>query len=650
MQSLIRKHRQALAIFIFLAIGVPMLFFGVPEFWKANNLRQEINIGKVGDVPLKADDFSRMLAPYRNRADKDGNVPSFASLEADGTVQRIIDRMVDAAVITNVEEQRHFDVNKELLVQQLKDFPDFKDENGNFDVKIWNQWVESPTVKWNDIYDRVRESVSRQVFMEMAIAPASRVLESDITKELEKKSTTLRVKYYKVDPGVEPTEEQIKATYDAEVAKEKPKYKKPDQYIVDYVALSLQAPVPALANDVLKQARDGADFAALADTNSMLKAKNGGEMGGWQRERENESEQRKPLFALKVGEISDPVPSALGYYIYKVDEERTAEDGVREVKARQILIEAKLSDEEKAAVLAKANEIAAKARTAGSLAKAVEETNALGESLEIKRSPKFDRESTDIEGITRIDLAKFRGAFDAVDETTKYNPIESGQHIFVAEVAEKIDGPVPPLEEIHDKVTEDTVRSLKAEEPYIGKVKEFAEKIKAQVTNIDEIPAKFPELKGAVGESEDFKVSDFIVKIPAAAPAQDRPFIPADKTYDMLVGKQPGAFAGPITGFGGNDANFVQLIEIKPPTEEDKKTWDAQRKEIRDQRVNRAKNELMQDLTKDLTARTMNEFLVERDEATLGRLLERDRPAAATETPATEAPTESAPAADGAAK
>jgi len=657
MQSMIRKHKQALAIFIFVVIGIPMVFFGVPEFWNSPNSRQEVSIGKVGDVPLKAQDFTQMLAPFRNRTGPDGQETTFASLEADGTVDKIIGRMIDGAVITNVDQQRKFDVDKSLLESQLKEFSDFKDEQGNFDAKLWNQWVESPTVNWNEIYERVRESVSRQVFMDMALAPAGRVLEADITKELEKKSTAMRVKYYKVDPGVTPTEEQIKATYDKEVAKTdgKPKYKKPDQYVIDYVALSLQAPVPALATDLVKQAREGSDFAALADANSMLKAKNGGEMGGWQRERENESEQRKPLFALKPGEVSEPVASALGYYIYKVDEERTAEDGVREVKARQILIEAKLSDEEKTAVLAKANEISEKAKSVG-LAKAVEELNAAGATFEIKRTPTFDRESTEIEGIARIDLAKFRSAFETLDVGTKLTVIESAQHNFVAEVAEKIDGPVPPLEEIREKVLEDTVRALKGEEPYLGQVKEAADKIKAQVANIDEIPTKFPDLKGTVGESEEFKVSDFIVKIPATATTTDRPFIPSDKVYDLLNGKAAGAFAGPLSGFGGGDAYFVQLIEMKPPTEEDKKTWDAQRKEIRDQRVNQAKNQLMEDLTKDLTASTITTLGFERDEEMIGQLLDRgNRTAPATEAPATgapaaAAPTESAPAADAATK
>jgi len=113
------------------------------------------------------------------------------------------------------------------------------------------------------------------------------------------------------------------------------------------------------------EAREGADFADLADKNSALKAKNGGEMGGWQRETPSTPDSRKPLFKLKPGEVSDPVPGATGYFIYKVDEEQTAADGVREVKGRQILIEAKLPDDEREKIIAKAKELSDKAKAAG---------------------------------------------------------------------------------------------------------------------------------------------------------------------------------------------------------------------------------------------------------------------------------------------
>ena len=661
MQDLIRKHRQLFAILIFVVIGFPMLFFGsqyssiTPTQTGANDAA----IGKVGEVPLKLEDVRRMVAPY-TRPQQDGSEKTLADLQVDGTLAKVIDRMTDGAIITNLEKQREFTVNKEVLEQQLKDLPDFKNpETQEFDKKIWNEWVASPQVNWNEIYERIQEDVSRQVFLDMVLAPANRVSDAEIAKELEKKYQTLKVKYYKVDVPVEPTEEQIKAQYDKELARTdgKPKYQKPDQFLVDYVAFSLQATVPPVAQEIIKQAREGGDFAALADQHSALSVKNGGEMGGWQRETPTTPESRKALFALKPGEVSEPVAGGNGFYIYKVDEERTAEDGVREVKGRQILLNAKMTEEDRAKVAAKAKELSDKAKAAGSLAKAVEEMNAAGAGLEIKRTPAFDKSAVALEGIAPADLMRFKMAFDTLTDATKYDPIdpgENGQHIYVAEVAEKTPGVVPPLEEIKEDVKKDAIRELKSQDDYKNKVKEAADKIKAAATSIDEIPAKFPELTGTVVESDPFKVKEFIVKVPSTVAPGERPFIPAEQVAEALEGKEPGQLAGPIAGFGGNDSYFVSLVEKTAATEEDKKEWEKERKDIRQQKVQQAKGELMQDLSKDLRERTRERFLVEVDSATLNEMVEASKPEPLAETPAApaEAPattateTPAAPAAD----
>lgn len=654
LQDLIRKHRQAFAILIFVVIGFPMLFFGTQ--WGrggASATRPKgQEIGKVGDVPLEAADFQRMIANFR-RPGPDGKEKTYAELEADGTVKKILDRMIDGAIITNLEKQRKFAVNKDLLASRLKELPDFKDEKGEFDKKMWNEWVASPEVNWNEIYARLEEDVARQVFIEMALAPANRVTDAELNKEIEQKFSSYKVKYYHVDPGVEPTQADLEATYKAgsEATGDRPaRYKKPDDFVVDYVAFPTVAAVPQLALDIVKQAREGGNFAELADKHSALKLKNGGEMNGWQRERENEPEQRKPLFALKAGEVSEPVAGASGYYIYKVEEEQTATDGVREVKARQILVEAKLSDEERDAILAKAKDLSEKAKTAGSLAKAVEEANAAGAGLEIKRTPKFNRESVGIEGLPSMDAMRFRTAFEDYSDEKKYEPIDPGKNsraIYVSELVERAPGAVPPLDEIKDRVTKDAIRELKSKEPYIGKAKELATKIKEQVKNIDEIAAKFPELKGAVAESDETKGKEFILKIPATAPSEDRPFIGTSSVIDAFKNAEPGALAGPIAGLMGNDQYFLQLVERKPPTDEDKKEFDNERVSLRAQKATEAKNDLMQDLTQDLRDTTKQKFQVELDQTVLGMMLDRDKKAESpAETPAPAAAETSAPAAD----
>jgi peptidyl-prolyl cis-trans isomerase C len=112
------------------------------------------------------------------------------------------------------------------------------------------------------------------------------------------------------------TDDKIKARYEELAAKFKPEDEVRARHIL--------VPTEAEANDLLKQVKDGADFAKLAtdkskDTGS---AKQGGDLGYFTR-----SAMVKPFaeaaFAMKVGDISDkPVKTEFGYHIIKLEDRR----------------------------------------------------------------------------------------------------------------------------------------------------------------------------------------------------------------------------------------------------------------------------------------------------------------------------------------
>jgi len=97
--------------------------------------------------------------------------------------------------------------------------------------------------------------------------------------------------------------------------------------------------------NIQNELNKGADFETLAQTYSDCpSAAQGGDLGYFSRG-QMVPEFEEAAFALEIGEVSEPVLTEFGYHLIRVDDKR---DG--EIKARHILIEATISDSDKARI------------------------------------------------------------------------------------------------------------------------------------------------------------------------------------------------------------------------------------------------------------------------------------------------------------
>ena len=139
-----------------------------------------------------------------------GKRPTYRDLDADGTAQSILDQLIDSTLIGIQEQRRNFSVDKAYVDRQMRKGPQFQNEDGGFDAELWNAWVrERADMDWKAYRNDLKNSVSRQVYLNMALAPAGRILDSEIDKELEADATKLEVKFAKIEPEVVPTEEEL---------------------------------------------------------------------------------------------------------------------------------------------------------------------------------------------------------------------------------------------------------------------------------------------------------------------------------------------------------------------------------------------------------------------------------------------------------
>lgn len=129
--------------------------------------------------------------------------------------------------------------------------------------------------------------------------------------------------------AVDKLQERMKAT-DQEI----------DAYLAGHPELDTDKKRRAQAEEVLKRARGGEDFAKLAQEFSTDGSKEKGGDLGWFGPGDMVPEFEKAAYALKPGEISDLVQSQFGFHIIKLEERKTeTQDGkpVEKVHARHIL-------------------------------------------------------------------------------------------------------------------------------------------------------------------------------------------------------------------------------------------------------------------------------------------------------------------------
>jgi len=274
--------------------------------------------------------------------------------------EQVWDQLVSDILLQQEVEGREITVTDAELFEYLKRFPPrelmenpaFLTPEGEFDYQKYLQALADPRVPWDQVEPYVRSNLSLSKLQQSVISLV-RVTEEEVRQFYADDTEKVKVKYLLVpvsqflQKDIPVSDSEIQAYYQAHQ----------DDFNVDqsanlsYVVFEKKTS-PAdeqktkeRLSDIKEEIEEGEDFAELAQefSDDQASAQNGGDLGWFGKGKMIEAFE-KASFALKPGEMSEPVKTEFGWHLIKVFDKRK-KGKETEIKASHILLKTRISQE-----------------------------------------------------------------------------------------------------------------------------------------------------------------------------------------------------------------------------------------------------------------------------------------------------------------
>jgi peptidyl-prolyl cis-trans isomerase D len=515
-----RRHRHWLKWSLGL-VCLAFVIFYIPEFLPRSGLgstaRAAGTVAIVEGKEIRADDFRRtyqsQLQAYRAAYGANMNERLLKQLGVD---RQILQQMIDDEAALTEAKRLSVRVSDQEVAHRIAQMPAFQ-ENGVFIGEArYRQLLQSqrPPLSPGSFEDNVRkalvvEKLRAQLTSWMSIGDAElereyrrrnemvklavvtvtpdslragvNVPDADVATYFESHQEDFRVpekrkiKYLLIDVDalraktVVP-EADIERAYNDNIAQ----YSTPEQVHASHILLKTdgrdEKEVKSRAEEVLKEAKSGADFAALAKKYSQdeATAKNGGDLDFFGRGR-MVPEFDTAVFAMQPGQISDLIKTQYGFHIIKLIDKKAG--------TTQPLSEVRTGLQEQLAMERAQTEAAAQAaRLAGLIKKPADlESVAASNGLQVQESGMF-AQTEPILGLGASPAVSAR-AFELTDGQVS-EQLQTGRGFVFMTVSGKQASYLPKLDEVKERVR-DVVAGQRARDLAKQKAAELAPKLKA---------------------------------------------------------------------------------------------------------------------------------------------------------------------------
>ncbi len=369
MLNIMRKHAQSWLIkgIMVILAAVFVLYFGTMRENKHDNKAAVVN-GQVITAQEHEKAYFEVRDLYRAQYKDMWSEELAKALDLKNMT---LENLINQVLIDQEAKRLGFAVTKEEIQQAIMSVPAFK-TNDRFDMRRYRALLNQRRMKPEDfeqgmanelLSDKLKQYLSafsvvtdqevrdRYAYTHEEIKvgfvrfdpgkyrestpPDQTAINNffDQHREQYREPEKVRITYIEINPktfeaGVDISEQQIKDYYEENLDS----YTEPEQVRARHILFKLDkdapdatvAEVKAKAEDVLKQAREGKDFAKLAEKYSEGPTRSrGGDLGYF-----SKGQMVKPFedaaFGLKAGEISGLVLTQFGYHILKVEDVKEA--------------------------------------------------------------------------------------------------------------------------------------------------------------------------------------------------------------------------------------------------------------------------------------------------------------------------------------
>ncbi|MFQ5537045.1 MAG: peptidylprolyl isomerase [Gemmatimonadota bacterium] len=520
-------------------------------------------IGRVNGDPVMYDDY---MAAYRNLYDQiqrsqEEPITSQQNAEIEDAAWN---EVVNQILIRQELKRRGITVTDEEIAQAARFSPpadlrpQFTDENGRFDLEAYQSFLaQLPQDQLLILEGYYRDVIPRGKLLRQ-VSSGIFLSDADLWQRWKDQNERVEIRYVPLDPATRYPDSLFAVSRDeAEqyYREHQDEFKVPARATVKAVILDKE-PTPAdtaaawdKARQILREIRDGADFAEVAERESTdtISAAQGGELGVFPKGRMTPAFD-SAVFSAPIGRVVGPVQTGFGLHVLEV-EKRWAQDSAQ---ARHILIPIERTDESEIHLLTLADSLEDMAQNV-SLEAAAEALGLPVNTVDITENFPF------LPGAGQIG----EGADWLFQEAApgEVSPVfENPQAFYALEVVDVQPAGILPFEEARPAI-ESTLRMEKKMERALQEGEQLVEKVRA-------------------GESLPDAAAEMGLEVRQAGPFSRNDFVPGIGRHNAAIGAAFGLDVGEVSDVVKTDAN-AYVIELLGREPADSAQWLEQKEEQR---------------------------------------------------------------------